>query len=62
MSIPQKTRAKINREGKYMRRVIDHMPGTGEKIKGCITFDDRFVNNYKYALTLHATITRRYEL
>ncbi len=54
MSIPQKTRAKINREGKYLLRDSDHIPGKDEKFNVCITFNDRFVNNYKNVLPLHA--------
>ena len=62
MSIPQKIRAKINRKGKYLRRNIDHVPWLDEKFNMCITFDNVFVNNYKYVLLLQATITRQYEL
>jgi len=48
MSIPQKIRAKINRESKYPHCGIDHILGINKKISVCITFDSGFVNNYKH--------------
>ena len=57
MSIPQKISAKISHATKYLTGNIGYIPGPDKKFNVCITFDGGFVNNYKHALPLYATIT-----